>query len=151
MFKKAAGPNLLDSNLIKKLKDIVIGTRAAGGVISRRQILNIAKCVVKADNPSSLQVFSRTLELTNRWARDLLDSMEWNKRRETTGNIESLGQILSTEKLMFQRAISTALLEYNILTSLIVNLDQTPLSYVCLNAPINPFVPNTPFLYLLKT
>ena len=51
MIKKAGRPNLLDSHLIKKVKDIATGMRAA--VINRRQILNIVKGVVKVSNPSS--------------------------------------------------------------------------------------------------
>ena len=43
VFNKAGRPNILGENLTKKVKDIAIGTRAAGGVINRKQILNIAK------------------------------------------------------------------------------------------------------------
>ena len=43
VFKKAGRPNMLDDHLIKKVKDIAMGTRAAGGVITRKQIINIAK------------------------------------------------------------------------------------------------------------
>ena len=35
-FKKSCRPNLLDEALLKKVKDITIGTRAAGGVINRK-------------------------------------------------------------------------------------------------------------------
>ena len=45
------------------MKDIAIGTRAARGVINRTQILNIAKGVVKANNPSFLKEFGGTHEL----------------------------------------------------------------------------------------
>ena len=33
------------------IKDIAIGTRAAGGVTNRKQILNIVKGTVRANNP----------------------------------------------------------------------------------------------------
>ena len=66
VFKKVGRPNLLDENLIKKVKDIAIGTPQAGGVINRRQILNIAKGVVKSNNPDILVEFGGTVELTNR-------------------------------------------------------------------------------------
>ena len=35
-FKKSCRPNLPDEALLKKVKDITIGTRAAGGVINRK-------------------------------------------------------------------------------------------------------------------
>ena len=36
---------------MRKVKDIATGTRQAGGVINRRQILNIAKSVIRENNP----------------------------------------------------------------------------------------------------
>jgi len=130
VFKKAGRPNLLDNNLIKKVKDIAIGTRAAGGVINRKQIINIAKGVVRANNPNSLKEFGGTLELTDRWARDLLITLDWCKRKGTTGKIEPSPQFLAEEKFTFQRAISAVVSEHDIPPQLIINLDQTPLSYV---------------------
>ena len=102
MFKKAGRPNLLDSSLRKKVKDTAIGKRVAGGVISRRQIVNIGKVVVKANNPSSLKEFGGTLELTDQWARDLLDSKKWNKCKGATEKIEPSPQFLSEEIFRFQ-------------------------------------------------
>ena len=74
--------------MIKKVKDIAFGTRSAGRVINRKQILNIANGVVKANNPNSLKEFGGKLELTDRWARYLLNTMEWKKRKGTTGKVE---------------------------------------------------------------
>ena len=112
------------------MKDIAIVTRAAGGVINRRQILIITKGVVEANKPSSLKKFAGTQELTDRWARDLLDYIEWNKRKGATGKIERWPQFLFEEKFTLQRAICTAVFEHDISIPLIVNLDQTPFSYV---------------------
>ena len=71
-------PNLLDDTLIKKVKDIVIGTRHADGVINRRHV-NIAKGVVRANTPDILKAFGGTVELTNRWARSVLSDLNWLK------------------------------------------------------------------------
>ena len=71
-FRTAGRPNLLDEYLLKKVKNIAIGTRAAGGVINRRLFLNIAKGVVKANNPNTLKEYGGSLELTDRWARGVL-------------------------------------------------------------------------------
>ena len=75
VFKKVGRPNLLDDNLIRKVKDIAIGTRQAGGVINRWQIVNIAKGVVRANNPDILNEFGGTVDLTNRWARNILSNL----------------------------------------------------------------------------
>ena len=40
VFKKVGRPNLLEDNLIIKVKDIAIVKRQAGGVINRRKIVN---------------------------------------------------------------------------------------------------------------
>ena len=63
VFKKVRRPNILDDNLIKKVKDI--GTRQAGGVMNRRVIVNIAKGAVRANNHDILKEFVATVELTN--------------------------------------------------------------------------------------
>ena len=130
VFKKAGRPNLLDQNLIKKVKDIAIGTRQAGGVINRRQILNIAKGVVKSNNPDILVEVGGTVELTNRWARGILSDMNWCKRKGTTGKVEPSPQFLAEEKFTFQRAISSKISINDIPSYLVLNIDQTPLSYV---------------------
>ena len=69
--------------------------------------------MVRANNPSSLREFSGTLELTDRWAIDLLDSVEWSKLKGTIGKIKSSPQFLSNEKFTFQRAISAAVLKHD--------------------------------------
>lgn len=130
VFKKPGRPNLLNQSLIKKVKDIAIGTRQAGGVINRRQILNIAKGVVKSNNPEILVEFGGTVELTNRWARSILSDMNWCKRKGTTGKVEPSPQFLAEEKFTFQRAISSKISMHDIPSYLVLNIDQTPLSYV---------------------
>ena len=99
----------MDDKLIKKVKDIAIGTRQAGGVINRRQIVNIAKGVVRANNPDILKEFGGTVELTNRWARSVLSDLNWSKRKGTTGKVKPSPQFLAEEKFTFQQAISTAI------------------------------------------
>ena len=79
VFKKVGRSNLLDDNLMKKVKDIAIGTRQAGGVINRRQIVNIAKGVVRANNPDILKELGGTVELINRWTRSVLSDLNWSK------------------------------------------------------------------------
>ena len=107
-----------------------IGTRQAGGVINRRQILNIAKGVVKSNNPDILIEYGGTVELTNRWARGILAGMDWVKRKGTTGKIEPSAQFLSEEKFTFQRSIPSKISAHDIPSYLVLNIDQTPLFYV---------------------
>ena len=52
----------MDDHLIRKVKDIEIGTRKTGGVINRRQTLNIANDVIRANNPDILKEFPGSVE-----------------------------------------------------------------------------------------
>ena len=66
VFNKAGRLNLLDDNLIKKVKNILICITATGGAIKWKQILNIATEVVGANNKNALEEYGRTLHLTDR-------------------------------------------------------------------------------------
>ena len=56
------------------------------------------------------------------WARGVLKSMDWVKRKGTTGKVEPLKQLLAEEKFSFQMSISKVVYEYHIQLELIINL-----------------------------
>ena len=56
--------------------------------------------------------------------------MNWVKRKGTTGKIEPSQKFLYEEKFTYQREISKVVLDNDIPLDLVLNLDQTPLSYV---------------------
>ena len=60
------------------------------------------------------------------WPRNVLKSMNWTKRKGTTGKVEPSKKFLEEEKCTFQGKISNVILHH------VLNLDQTPLSYVSL-------------------
>ena len=66
VLKKVGRPIILYDHLTRSVKDITIRTRQAGGVVNRRQILNIAKGPGRANNPDILKEFGGTAELTDR-------------------------------------------------------------------------------------
>ena len=115
--------------MIRKVKDIAIGTRQAGAVINRRQILNIAQGVIRANNPDILKEFGGTVELTDRRAKGILTKLNWSKRKGTTGKVEPSAQFLTEEEITFQRAISAVVSCHDIPDSLALTIDQTPLAY----------------------
>ena len=100
------------------------------GVINRKQVLNIAKGVIRANNPVILKECDGTVELTDRWGRGILTKFNWSKRKGTTGNAETLPQFLVEEKFTFQRAIATAVSCHHIPDLLVLNIHQIPLAYV---------------------
>ena len=109
---------------------MIIGTRQAGAVISRKMVISIGNGVLNANNQNSLSKFGGHFKLTDDWARGVLKSMDWVKRKGTTGKVEPSKQFLEEEKFTFQRAISMVVYNHDILPELILSLDQTPLSYV---------------------
>ena len=77
--------------------------------------------MVKANESNLLKEFGGHLELADDWARHLLKSMEWVKRKRTTRKVEPSEKFLKEEKFSCQRDLPL---------DLVLNLDQTPLSYV---------------------
>lgn len=130
VHRRKGRPNLLDDQTLGKVKDVVTGVRLAGGVISRKMVIAIGTGVLKANCPSKLKEFGGHIELTEGWARHVLETMKWSKRKGTTGKIEPSEQFLLEEKLTFQRLISSIVEEHDIPKDLVLNLDQTPLSYI---------------------
>ena len=127
VIAKKGRPNL---ETLAKVRDAITKTRLTGGVISRKMVIAIGNGVIKANSPSSLKKYGGHIELTDGWARHVLESMKRTKGKGTTGKVEPSQQFLDEEKLTFQRNISTINEDHDIPKDLILNLDQTPLSYV---------------------
>ena len=49
-LKKIGWPNLLSEDMLKRTKDVIIGSRLASTVISRRMVIAIGTGVVKAND-----------------------------------------------------------------------------------------------------
>ena len=93
-------------------------------------VISIGNSVLKANDPKCVSEFGGYVTLTEDWARGVLKSMEWVKRKGTTGKVEPSPQFLAEEKFTFQRSIASVVANHDIPVELIINLDQTPLSYV---------------------
>ena len=77
-----------------------------------------------------LKKFGGGLELTENQARNVLKSMNWTKRKATTAKVKPSKKFLEEEKFTFQRKISNVILDHDVPSALVLNLDQTPLSYI---------------------
>ena len=76
-----------------------------------------------------LKTFGGSLGLTNCWTRDVLKQLNWSKCKGTTNKVDPSAQFLAEEKFIFQRTISSAILEHDIL-ALLFNLYLTPLFFI---------------------
>ena len=104
-FKKKGRPNLVSDDFIKKIKTIMIVTRAAATAISRRIVMAIGNGVVGSNSVTLLKENRGSL------ARGVIESVNQTKRKDTTGKIEPSKQLLLEEKLTFQKKISGVTLE----------------------------------------
>ena len=91
---------------------------------------SIATGVVRASNRNLLKEYDDDLVLTNIWARGVLEKLTWSKRKGTTGKVDPSPQFLAKEKFTFQRNILALVSEHDIPPSLIINIDETLMSYV---------------------
>ena len=69
------------------------------------------------------------LKLTENWARSFLKSINWIKRKDTTGKLKPCKMFLEEEKVNFQWKIPRIILDHDIPSEIVLNLDQTPLLY----------------------
>ena len=53
-LKKIGRPKLLSEELLKRTKNVIIGPRLAGTVISRRMVITIGTDIVKANDPGTI-------------------------------------------------------------------------------------------------
>ena len=56
-----------------------------------------------------LKEFVGVIGLTEGWAKSVLKSLNWSKRRATTSKVELFAQLLAKEKFTFQKAITKAI------------------------------------------
>ena len=84
-FRKAGRPNIVRDELVQKIKEVIVGVRLSGAVL-------------KANDPNTFSEFGGTITLTEDWARGILRSMDWVKRKATTGKVEPSTQFLAEEK-----------------------------------------------------
>ena len=102
VVKRIGRLNLLDSGMLKKAKDTALGTRMAGRVINRCQVISIATGVVRANNPNILKEYGGDLVLNDKWARAVLEKPTWSKRKGTTGKVDQItSPVFSRRKIHF--------------------------------------------------
>ena len=87
--------------MLKKIKDVIIGSRLVGKVIYQKMIVAIATVVVKANEPNILREFGGSLELTEVWSQNVLKGMDGVKRKGMTGKFEPCPKFMEGKNLRF--------------------------------------------------
>ena len=83
-----------------------------------------------ANSPHLLKSNGGTIELSIDWARRVLKNLGFSLRKSTTDKQIPSPRFYLETKLQFQYAIHSSVNAHNIPISLVINADQTPLSYV---------------------
>ena len=112
--------------MLKKIKDVIIGSRLAATVISQKMVVAIGTSIVKANELKIFRKFAGSLEFTEGWtwnARNVLKGMDWLKRKGTAGKVEPCPKFLEEEKVTFHRVISKFISDHDIPLELVLNLD----------------------------
>ena len=110
--------------------------RLKGAPISSSIINAIAKEIVIANDRMLLIENGGHLSFSDSWASNIRSEMERNckkmkKRMATTCKIPVVPALIEEEKFTFQWNIITLAKKHEIPEELILNYDQTPLSYMC--------------------
>ena len=87
-FNKKGRPSLVGEELLVKIKESIIGIRLTEAVISRKMVIFIGN--VNANELNSSSELGGGITLTDNCAREVLKSMDWVKRKGTTGKVEPL-------------------------------------------------------------
>ena len=121
------GRPLLLGSLDQMVQKLLLSLRRTGGLVSSAVAISSAK-VLTAQN---LQYNLSHIDMdSSHWAQSLFQRMDFKKRMRTTGKVEILEGARKEAELLYLHNIVTIVEKYEILHSLIINLDQTPLKYI---------------------
>ena len=114
LARKKGRPNLVNDEMLQKIRDVIIGSRLAGTVISWKMVTMVQAGGFKANEVTILKEFGVSLELTKGWARNFLNTIDWLIRKGTNGKIALCAKFLEKEKILFQGAVSKFISEQDI-------------------------------------
>ena len=129
-------PHYFLRNWMQKTIETFQTLRLKGAPVTATVENAIAKGIVMANDRTILVKRGGYLSLSYNWAKADLNRMEkegmkTTRRMATTAKIRVAPGILKEAKLGFQKEIKTLQTEFNVPDDLILNFDQTPLTYVC--------------------
>ena len=130
---------MVSPELLVEIKTILQNLRTAGCSISRKTVISVGNGVLDAKCPEMLRKNGGPISLTTKWARGIIKSMDWTKRRGTTAKREMNSALYDELSFSWKKDIASLILQHDIPEELIFNLDQTPLALVA--APKSTLAP----------
>ena len=120
-------PLLLGSLAHQMVQRFLLSLQRTGRLVSSAVTISAAKALI-AWNPH-YNLSDINLDCSH-WAQSLFRRMRFKKRMRTTGKIEIPEGARKEAELLYLRKIVTIVEKYEIPSSLIMSLDQTPLKYI---------------------
>ena len=118
-------PSKISDELTTDVKSILHNLRVSGGVVTQKTVIAIGNGVLKARCPEMLEENGGSITLTTKWARGVLKSLDWVKRRYTTAKREMNPALYEELTFSWKRKIANAIFEHKIQKEMILNFDQT--------------------------
>ena len=119
----------MSDKVTTEVKSILRNLRVSGGAVTRKTVTAIGNEVLKARYPEMLEGNSGSITLTTKWARGVLKSLDWVKRRYTTAKGEINPALYKELTFSWKRKIANTIFEHKIQEEMILNFDQTALGF----------------------
>ena len=113
--------------MLSEVKLILHNLRMAGCGISRKVVISVGNCVMQAKCPEKLAKNGGPITLSVKWARGILKSMDWSKRRGTTAKREMNPALYEELSFSWKRDIAGIIFNHKTPEAFTFNMDQTPL------------------------
>ena len=81
-------PSMVSDELVTEIKAILHMLHVSGEVISRKTVIAIGNWILSSRCPEKWTKNGGSVTLTTIWAREILKSLDWVKRRGTTAKRE---------------------------------------------------------------
>ena len=124
-------PTLISEELSTEIKQILSNLRVAGCSVSRKVVISVGNGVIASRCPEKISRNGGKINLTVKWARGILKSMNWVKRRGTTAKRTMNPAIYDELVFTWKKKIAEKVFKHKIHNDLILNFDQTPLGFTC--------------------
>ena len=104
----------MSDELTIEVKFILHNLRVSGRAVTRKTVIAIGIGVFKARYPKMLEGSSGSITLATKWARGVLKSLDWVKRRYTTAKGEMNPGLYEELTFSWKRKIPNPIFEHKI-------------------------------------
>ena len=133
--KKRGRPKLLPEKVMEKTVTLIKALRLKGAPANVNVINAVAKGIVIANDRTLLIEHGGYLSFSKQWGRNILNEAAGTERRmlrrmATTSKVPIAPGLIREDKYTFQKKINGLVKWHSIPPDLVLNFDQTPLSYI---------------------